>query len=204
MLATHEHDDHLDADAWPALAQASPGARFVVPRPVVEQAAELVGADRVLGVAPDERVRVGSAGVQVAHAWHALQPQDGYGPGGEPPRFVGYLVELGGLRIFHAGDTVPFPGQEDQLAALSPDVVVLPINGRDAEREARGLAGNLDADAATDLAAVSGARLLVPVHWDMIAGNLGDPARCVERAREVAPHLGVLVPPRFRPVGLAA
>jgi len=204
VLATHGHDDHLDAGAWPALAQASPGARFVVPRPLAERAAELVGdAARVHGVAPDERVTLGAAGVQVAPAWHAEVPEDGYGPGGDPPRFVGYLVELGGLRIYHAGDTVPFPELQDRLAALSPDVVLLPVNGRDPEREARGLAGNLDAEEATDLAATCGARLLVPCHWDMIEGNLGDPARCVRHAREVAPHLGVLVPPRFRPVGLA-
>jgi L-ascorbate metabolism protein UlaG (beta-lactamase superfamily) len=205
VLATHDHVDHLDAEAWPALAQASPRARFVVPRPAAGRAADVVGgAERVDAVAPDERLRVGAAGIQVAPAWHALDPrEDAYGPGGDPPQFVGFLVELGGLRIYHAGDTVPFPGLEDRLAALSPDVCLLPINGRDAEREAQGLAGNLTAEEATDLAATSGARLLVPMHWDLVEGNLGDPARCVQRARDVAPHLGVLVAPRFRPVGLA-
>ncbi len=203
VLASHEHVDHFDAEAWPALAQASPQATFVVPRPLVEQAAERVGDPaRVVGVAPDERTSIGPLGVQVAPAWHAVEPQDGYGPGGDPPRFVGFLLELGGLRLYHAGDTIGFPGLQDRLAALSPDVVLLPINGRTAEREAQGLVGNLDADEATDLAATCGARLLVPYHWDMVDGNLGDPARCVERARDLAPHLGVLVPPRFRPVGL--
>src|SRR5439155_16792223 len=36
VLCTHEHVDHFDADSAPAIAQASPGAVFVVPSPIVD------------------------------------------------------------------------------------------------------------------------------------------------------------------------
>src|SRR6266545_1674957 len=37
ILATHEHRDHLDLIALPALAAASPNARVIVPAPIVER-----------------------------------------------------------------------------------------------------------------------------------------------------------------------
>ena len=35
VLATHEHEDHLDLPAWIVIADASPDAVFVVPAPLV-------------------------------------------------------------------------------------------------------------------------------------------------------------------------
>ena len=56
VLATHEHIDHLDRPTWPAIAMASPGARFVVPLPVVSQVHAIgLGSERVLGAAVDEQ-----------------------------------------------------------------------------------------------------------------------------------------------------
>ena len=45
VILTHDHLDHIDPTALPGIALASPGARFVAPRPTVERVAELVGDD---------------------------------------------------------------------------------------------------------------------------------------------------------------
>jgi L-ascorbate metabolism protein UlaG (beta-lactamase superfamily) len=77
--------------------------------------------------------------------------------------------------VFHAGDTIWWPGLEDELRELAPDVAILPINGRDAMREAQGLWGNLGAREAAALAAAAGVPVAIPCHFDGVEGNLGDP-----------------------------
>src|SRR6266700_230929 len=62
VLCTHEHLDHLDLPALSVIAQRSPAARFVVPRPIVEQLmARGIPAERILGVQPDEQIAAGEA-----------------------------------------------------------------------------------------------------------------------------------------------
>ena len=111
-------------------------------------------------------------------------------------RALSYLIELDGHAIFHAGDTIWWPGLEAELRELTPDVAILPINGRDAMREAQGLWGNLTADEAAALAAAAGAPLAVPCHFDGVAGNLGDPDAFVAALAEREPriHAHVLHP----------
>jgi L-ascorbate metabolism protein UlaG (beta-lactamase superfamily) len=98
--------------------------------------------------------------------------------------------------VFHAGDTVWWPGLEEELRELTPDVAILPINGRDAMREADGLWGNLTEIEAAALAAAAGVPLAVPCHFDGVNGNLGDPAVFVDALREREPriHAHVLHP----------
>jgi L-ascorbate 6-phosphate lactonase len=85
------------------------------------------------------------------------------------------------------------------VSTLRPHVVLLPINGRDAERESQGIAGNLDEREAAELAAAAGAELLVPMHYDMFAANPGSPAKLVEIVGRDHPSLAVLVVSRDRP-----
>ena len=51
----------------------------------------------------------------------------------------------------------------------------MPINGRDAMREAEGLIGNLLPGEAVALAAQVRARVLIGIHNDLFAGNRVDP-----------------------------
>ena len=45
-------------------------------------------------------------------------------------RYVGYLVDIQGVLIYHAGDTVVYPGLVERLQAHSIDIGMVPINGR--------------------------------------------------------------------------
>src|SRR5207245_8920203 len=89
-------------------------------------------------------------------------------------RFLGYVIELGGIRVYHAGDTIRYDGMIETLRGLGVDLALLPINGRDAEREARAVVGNLDHAEAADLAADAGIPAIVPMHHDTIRGNTGN------------------------------
>ncbi len=115
-------------------------------------------------------------------------------------RFLGFVVDDGVARVYHAGDTIAYDGQAERLRALNVDVALLPINGRDHYREAAGIVGNLDHREAARLAADAKVDLLVPMHYDAFASNRGYPSHLVDFiGREELP-VAVLVPTRDRPV----
>ena len=204
VLCSHEHVDHLDVPSIGAIATASPGATFVVPSPIVDMVTEAgVPADRVVGMQPGEPIDVGGLTVRAVPACHGVTMDDAYGFGDTLSdgliRFVGFVVDLGGVRIYHAGDTIHFDGMEELLAPLGIDVALLPINGRDAEREGRGIVGNLDHREAAWLGSRIDAGVLVPMHYDLFARNLGFPGALVETVGREFPEVPVLVPARDRP-----
>jgi L-ascorbate 6-phosphate lactonase len=202
VLVTHEHVDHLDEAFLPTVAAGSPRARFVVPIPVVEDAARLVGADRVTGVAAgDELTLTADVSIAVVPAWHGLTPENGYTTG--DGRFVGYVVSTPVLRLYHAGDTIATNELVTHLEGAGIDVAFLPINGRNHFREQRALVGNMDFRDAVELAARIGATTLVPYHWDLFAGNTEWPGRAADEAVATDTELHVLVLRRFVPFAFA-
>jgi L-ascorbate 6-phosphate lactonase len=206
VLATHEHWDHLDLPSWPGLAAASPSARFVVPLPVVDQVtAAGLPRELVTGAVPGEPLAIGAATVTPVKARHGIHVSDAYNFGEESSggacRYLGYVVSIGGARIYHAGDTIDFPGLAERLAELDVDLALLPINGRDAAREAQDIVGNLDAGEAAGLAARAGVDTAVPMHYDMFAGNPGDPGEFVRLLRRDHPSVAAIVPIPHRAFG---
>lgn len=187
IACTHDHGDHLDRDALLDLAAASPRARFLVPAPIVE-AMESIGipAKRVIGATPNVSLTIANLEIHALSASHGDRPSDGFSFGvdsGGNPRFLGFVFSQGGPAVYHAGDTIGYDGLADRLKDLSVDVALLPINGRDAERESRGIVGNLDAAEAADLATAAHVDVVVPMHYDMFAGNPGFPEELVQALR---------------------
>lgn len=195
IACTHEHWDHMDLPALPALAAASPAASIVVPAPIVDMVTGAgIAADRVVGMEAGRAWSRGGLTIHAVPACHGLHATDGYTLG--EGRFLGFVFEAPGVRVYHAGDTIDFDGLAETLRELRVDVALLPVNGRDAAREALDIVGNLDPAEAARLAAAAGARVVVPMHHDMFAANPGHPERLVEAVVRDHPGLAVLVPAR--------
>jgi L-ascorbate metabolism protein UlaG (beta-lactamase superfamily) len=202
VLATHEHIDHFDRPTWPAIAAASPGARFVVPLPVVDQVAAIgLSADRVFGAEVDAPFEIGRARVTPIPARHGVEVTDAYNFGlelsGGKHRYLGYVVELNGVRVYHGGDTIVYDGMAERVRALRADLALLPINGRDWRREHRGIVGNLSHREAADLAAEAGVDALVPMHYEMFAHNAENPGTMIDYVRGMHPTLNCIVPGQY-------
>ena len=208
LLATHEHADHLDLPALPALVAENPGMEVVVPQPLVGLVRASVGTGAVVrGVRPGEKLEVAETQVMVTPAWHGVTIADGYSDGGwrttGVSRFVGYALTVSGLTMYHSGDTVLDTALVDFVSTLGVQVAILPINGRDFYRERRGSVGNLDAAEALEFATEIGARVLVPMHYDMARGNTAPPGRLVDLAAERGNAVHVLYLARGEPHQLA-
>jgi L-ascorbate metabolism protein UlaG (beta-lactamase superfamily) len=205
VAITHEHGDHLDRECVIELARRLPDASWIAPRPIVDQLTTLgVEQGRVAGAQPGDEIDLDGATLHAIEAHHGVQTADAYDGGralsGGLVRYLGYVLDFGGPRVYHSGDTLVYEGLAGAVARLRPDVALLPINGRDFFRESAGLVGNMSAGEAAQLAARTGADVLVPIHYDMFANNLGFPAHLVDVVLRQFPELAVVLPTRQRPL----
>jgi L-ascorbate 6-phosphate lactonase len=98
--------------------------------------------------------------------------------------FLGFVIEVGGLRLYHSGDGLAYDGLAAAIGPGPIDVMFLPINGRD---PARGVPGNMSAAEAVDLANRVRPRFVVPHHYDMFAFNTVPVAVFEAEARRLGP-----------------
>ncbi len=217
VLCTHEHVDHLDLPFLRDFCAVNSAAKIIVPAPVVDIAVN-GGLDRarLVGAAPGEELTEGEVAVHPVPALHGLggdepvvyefSPGESGGSGGSggsgPARFLGYAVDIGGVRFFHGGDGLLYPGLPGTISGLAPDVLMIPINGRDHMREANGIVGNMNETEAAWLCAQVTPTYVIPMHYDAIASNTGDPGHFTALVRKSAATT-VLAPPRAKPIILA-
>lgn len=190
LLVTHPHLDHLDPFSLREVAARSPDLTIVAPAPLEAEVREAAPGAAFAGVDRGDRLELPGAGaVTVRPAIHGMRVAYDYP---DDPRFVGYVLELGGTTLYHAGDTIVTDTLRAALAPLAIDVALLPVNGRTYYREREELVGNMGTRDAVALAAEIGASILVPYHWDLFRGNTEWPGRVVDDAVEAEAPLHVL------------
>ena len=132
ILVTHEHGDHLDAEALKALTgektrlllNAASAAKLSgvegVPAPEV-----MAGGDKrilVFEERPESCVQPGDVIVEAVPAYNTTPGREKFHPKGNGN---GYVLTLDGLRIYIAGDTEDIP----EMAQLEDiDLAFLPVN----------------------------------------------------------------------------
>jgi L-ascorbate metabolism protein UlaG (beta-lactamase superfamily) len=171
VLCSHRHTDHMDPDTLRPLAEGS-AARFVVPAAWVERVAAFgIPPERIVGAVEHRSIAEAGLTIRPVLAAHERIERDAEGRS----LFLGYVVDIGGLRVYHSGDCAPYPGQSESVGPI--DVAILPVNGRDHERLSNGVPGNFHPEEAVALAGSSGARLFVASHFGMFAFNTVDQDR---------------------------
>ncbi len=175
VLCTHSHYDHTDPWTLPKIAAANPNTKFVIPAPEVETLLSYgIARDRIVPAYADRPLMLGHATVTPIPSAHEVFHTDAEGNYCE----LGYIIDDGENRIFHAGDMCMYDGLVERLQHI--DVAILPINGRDYFRNANDIIGNFDSVEAVTLSKLIGARLLVPVHHDLYEVNKVNPACFVD------------------------
>lgn len=145
ILITHAHYDHLQPGEIERLRSA--GTKLVAPHDV---ARELSGD--VTAVAPGESHQVAGVRFETVPAYNIAEERLDMHP--KRNGWVGYVLELGGHRYYHGGDTDALP----ELEGLRTDVAMVPIGGTYTMdyREAAGLVKRM------------GPKVAVPMHFGFV------------------------------------
>lgn len=166
ITSSHNHTDHLDADTLIPLTQVNPQARLVIPeanRGFVNERLQTADSGAA-GLNAGESLQLGAFTLHAVPAAHEQLETDAEGR----HRYLGYAIETAGRVLYHAGDTVRYPGMETWLSRWKLDLALLPINGR---LPSRRVSGNLWGREAAQLAHDVGAKRTVPCHYDLFAFN---------------------------------
>lgn len=158
ILVTHDHYDHLSVDDIRAIA--GPETDIAGPEAVTGHLDELGS----LTVAPGETFRLATANVRAVPAYNIdkfRQPGKPYHP--KEAGYVGYIIELDGFRVYHAGDTDCIP----EMRGIRCDVALLPVGGT----------YTMTADEACRACGLIDAGVVVPMHWGDIVGSRKDAER---------------------------
>ncbi len=181
VTSSHNHTDHLDAETLLPLRAVNPNLQMVIPEVNREFVAERLKTDPSWPIGLREGERTSVAGfefIAVPAAHETLEPQ-----------FLGYVIQTGGVSIYHSGDTVLYDGMAEHLKTFQIDLALLPINGAKPERR---VAGNLNGTEAARLAYDCGARQVVPCHYGMFEFNTASTDEFVAEARRIGQKHRVL------------
>ena len=205
IVVTHEHSDHFDPVFIEEAMERFAELCVILPTPLADEFASSRTATKgIVRAQPHDAIRVKDVTIHAVHATHGVNVDDSYnfgtGMSAGFARYLGYVADFAGVRVFHAGDTLVSEEQLELLRELKPELALLPINGRDYFRESRAnIVGNLDVREAAEMAHVIGAEVIVPAHYDMFADNPGNPHHLVELVNQRYPSLTTLVLSKERP-----
>ncbi|MGI9624494.1 MAG: MBL fold metallo-hydrolase [Acidimicrobiales bacterium] len=151
VLISHVHMDHLHR---PSLKRMKGAPQLVCPvgaEPLLKN----LGFEQLSSVDPGDELDIDPARVSVTFADH----KGGRGPHSRvATNPVGYVIEVGGHRLYFPGDTDIFDG----MAELAPiDVAFLPIWGWGPSIGT----GHLNPERAVEAAGLLQADRVVPIHW---------------------------------------
>lgn len=154
VLLTHNHGDHQSTAVIGRIRK--PGTVIVSSPPGVPALMTAFPGTTVQAVTPGAKFTLGGIEVETVPMYNVVKNNH--------PRamnFVGYVVNVGGVRIYQAGDTERFP----EMKTFAVDVAMLPLGQTftmNTVQEA--------VDAALDLKA----RIAIPIHWGNAEGTRAD------------------------------
>lgn len=148
VFVTHTHFDHFSEGDIAKVASGR--TKFVAPK---ETAGKLKGRD-VLAVEPGKKYSIESIEFETVPAYNISKEFHPKANG-----WVGYVINVGGKRIYHAGDTDFVP----EMSKLDVDLALLPIGGH----------YTMDLEEAIAASKSIRAKNFVPMHYKALLGKEG-------------------------------
>jgi len=148
ILVTHEHFDHCSPEDVTRIQQ--PETIIVTEK---DSAKKLSGDIRVM--TPGERLVLDSLIIEAVPAYNTNKDFHPKANG-----WLGFIIEIDGIRIYHAGDSDYIPEMKD----LDVDIALLPVSGTYV----------MDADEAVEAALAIDPKLAIPMHYGTIVGDQSD------------------------------
>jgi len=172
VLITHDHRDHCSPEDVEAVCRE--GTEIVT----VAAAAEKLSGKKVHIVAPGDVVTVKGIAVEAVHSYNINKfrsPGVPYHP--KESGYVGFVITVDGVRIYHAGDTDVI----EEMKAIQADIAMVPVSGKYV----------MTAEEAVEAVRVMRPKLAIPMHVGRGIGSMED----AHRFQELSP-----VPARVLPM----
>ncbi|MDK2891745.1 MBL fold metallo-hydrolase [Methanohalophilus sp.] len=169
LLITHEHHDHCSPSSIRKVRKST--ATSLIPESC---SLEFRGDARRIkaGDILHNELSIKGLDIDVVHAYNIEKPNHPKGMG------VGYIVNIGGKRVYHAGDT----DLVEEMKGIYADVVLLPIAGY----------GMDEKDAAEAVSWIK-PKIAIPMHYGTLEGMDGDIDLFVSLVKEKAPDVEVII-----------
>ena len=192
VLCTHRHSDHVDPETLGTLGANNPQCTVIAPAAERDHICDIVAAaDSVIGINDGESI--GFVGQIVVEAVASAHEQIEINERGEH-RFLGFIIRMGDIVIYHSGDCVPYEGLFEKLTGKQIDVAFLPVNGRDDYRRDRNIAGNFTFEESLELCNQLDIPLMVCHHFGMFDFNTIEPQVLREKIERAGVTDRVTVP----------
>lgn len=193
IALTHGHEDHLDERGMERIPSRS--ARVIVPSRSIERRVRRLGFERTEVLRPWETAR--------GDGW-TLTAVPARAPNARIE--ISYLIDLGGRRILHAGDTASHRHFEEIRERCRPDAGCLPVSGV----SFLGLRLTMTPEEAARAALTLRLKTVVPIHAEMEFRRLsslvyrasGTETAFAEACRRIAPGTQVVIARRGEPIDL--
>jgi L-ascorbate metabolism protein UlaG (beta-lactamase superfamily) len=148
ILVSHEHFDHCSPDDVSKIQ--GPETVIITDKTSAEK---LTGDVRI--IAPGESMSFGEVKIEAVPSYNMDKD---FHP--KQKAWLGFVVEIDGVRIYHAGDTDFIPEMKD----LKVDIALLPVSGTYV----------MTAEQAVEAALAIQPKLAIPMHYGAIVGDEKD------------------------------
>ncbi|MBP2030729.1 L-ascorbate metabolism protein UlaG (beta-lactamase superfamily) [Methanohalophilus levihalophilus] len=169
LLITHEHHDHCSPQSITKVRKST--ATTLIPESCnleFRGDARRIDAGDIL----HDELSIKGLNIEVVPAYNIEKSNHPKGMG------VGYIVEIGGKRIYHAGDTDLI----EEMKKIDADVALLPIAGY-----------GMDEKAASEAVSWIRPEVVIPMHYGTLEGMDGDLDLFISLVKEKAQDVEVVI-----------
>jgi L-ascorbate metabolism protein UlaG (beta-lactamase superfamily) len=149
ILITHDHFDHCDP---PTLKTLGGPQTHIITEPSAAATLQAEGFKRVTVMAPGDKIEIDGVDIKAVPAYNLnkdFHPRD--------KNFLGFVVTLDGLSVYHAGDTDCIP----EMNEIKAQVALLPVSGTYV----------MTAEEAVQAALTLSPVVAIPMHYNKIVGD---------------------------------
>ena len=161
VIFTHEHYDHC-----------------VDPSKIKKDDTILIGSNCKYAqndIKPKDKITLDWVVIDAVYAYNVNKKFHPKGAG------VGVIVNIDGVRIYHASDTDFIPEMKELKGKV--DIALIPIGGT----------YTMNVDEAVEAVKAIKPKIVVPIHYNIINGTEADPNEFAEKVKEEAPDVEVKV-----------
>lgn len=158
ILLSHEHFDHLSLDD---LNKVCTPETTIVASPSCKPGLQKVKAKEKHFIEPGMKLEIGQIAIEAVPAYNVnkfREPGKPFHP--KDLKGVGFVFEMDGTRVYHAGDTDFIP----EMKSIKCDIALLPVSGTYV----------MTVEEATKAAQTINPRIAVPMHYAAIVGTEDD------------------------------